>query len=144
MFYLARISREGSATLAEFPDCPGCQTFSRPPETIDAVAAEALHGWLETMLDGNDPIPRARARLTLHGRERQIAIPVTPALAARIALRWARDEAQLSQADLAARMGVTPQAVSKLERNAGAASVATLARYAASLGATLELRIVKP
>lgn len=143
MFYLARVTREGNATLANFPDCPGCQTFSRPPENITEVAAEALHGWLESLLDSADSIPRPRKKLVLHRGERQIDVPVDAMLGARLTLRWARDDAQLTQAELARRMGVTPQAISKLERNAGTASVETLSRYVAALGEALELRIVR-
>ncbi len=144
MFFLARITREGNATLADFPDCPGCQTFARAPESIDRAAAEALHGWLESMLDANDTIPTPRVRVTARRGQQVRAIPVEAGLAARIALRWARDEARLSQSEVARRMGVTPQAISKVERNAGSATVATLARYAESLGAMLDVRIVRP
>jgi transcriptional regulator with XRE-family HTH domain len=56
-------------------------------------------------------------------------------------MRWARDDAHLSQAQIAERMGVSPQAVSRVERNAGSASLATLAKYAAALGGRLELHI---
>ena len=141
MFFLARTTREGSATLAEFPDCPGCQTFARPPRTIDAQAAEALHGWIEATLDGGGLVPQPRGKLDLGRGEHALPVPVDPGLAVRIALRWARDDAKLSQATVATRMGVTAQAVSRVERNAGAASIATLARYAASVGGRLEVRI---
>jgi antitoxin HicB len=142
MFYLARTTQEGNATLADFPDCPGCQTFSRPPEEITTVAAEALHGWLESMLDSAGAIPRPRQKLTLRKGEQQIAVPVDTMLGARLTLRWVRDDAHVTQAELARRMGVTPQAVSKLERHAGTASVETLSRYVAALGESLELQIV--
>jgi DNA-binding XRE family transcriptional regulator/predicted RNase H-like HicB family nuclease len=141
MLYLARITHEGNATLADFPDCPGCQTFARAPLTIDAIASDALHGWLEATLDTGQPVPHPRSRLTLQKGERALPVQVSPALAARIALRWARDEAGMSQAEVAARMGVSPQAVSRVERSAGDASITTLARYAAALGARLSVRI---
>ena len=34
MQYPAIITQEGKQTLAEFPDCPGCQTFADPGEDI--------------------------------------------------------------------------------------------------------------
>ena len=30
MRYVALLTKEGAQTLAEFPDCPGCQTFAEP------------------------------------------------------------------------------------------------------------------
>lgn len=141
MYFLARITHEGNATLADFPDCPGCQTFARPPHTIATQAGEALAGWIEATLDSGDTIPRPSLTIRLGSREQSLAIDVDPTLAARITMRWARDDAHLSQAQIAERMGVSPQAVSRVERNAGAASVATLSKYAAALGGKLELRI---
>jgi predicted RNase H-like HicB family nuclease len=48
--YSALVTKEGKQTLAEFPDCPGCQTFADPGEDIAERAEEALSGWLEAHL----------------------------------------------------------------------------------------------
>ena len=34
MRYTAVVTKEGKQTLAEFPGCPGCQTFADPGEDI--------------------------------------------------------------------------------------------------------------
>ena len=44
MVYVAEFRREGSNTLASFPDCPGCQTFGRTRAQAVARASEALAG----------------------------------------------------------------------------------------------------
>jgi len=48
MRYPAIITFEGDAALAEFPDCPGRQTFSRPSEDdggIEFMAKDARDHW---------------------------------------------------------------------------------------------------
>ena len=57
----------------------------------------------------------------------------------------ARAKAGLTQAELAARMGITQSAVARLETAMGkhSPSIETLKRYAAALGYRLQLRLVK-
>jgi predicted RNase H-like HicB family nuclease len=50
MHYTAVVTKEGKQTLADFPGCPGCQTFADPGEDIAERAEEALVGWLEANL----------------------------------------------------------------------------------------------
>jgi len=51
-----------------------------------------------------------------------------------------RSRAGLTSTQVAQRMGITPPAVSKLERNAFKASLATLQRYAQACNAQLVIR----
>lgn len=48
-------------------------------------------------------------------------------------LSW-RDAAGLTSSQVATRLGITPAAISRTERNAEKATVETLARYAAACG----------
>lgn len=59
MYYNAKITKEGTSTLAEFPDCPGCQTFVDKDEAggVRKAAKEALEGWLESLLDHGEAPP---------------------------------------------------------------------------------------
>ena len=54
MYYQAIVTQEGDEWLAEFPDCPGCQTFANSRPKVIKAAAEALDGWLETTLAAGD------------------------------------------------------------------------------------------
>lgn len=56
-------------------------------------------------------------------------------------LHKARSKAQLSQAQVAERMGTTQSVVSRIERG-GNVSVETLARYATACGGKLKVRVV--
>jgi hypothetical protein len=42
MHYTAIVRREGRHWLADFPDCPGCQTFSVSQTLLDREEALAL------------------------------------------------------------------------------------------------------
>jgi predicted RNase H-like HicB family nuclease len=63
MQYTAFLTNEGKQTLAEFPGCPGCQTFAGPGENIVERAEEALAGWLEAhLVTGQAPPEPKRVR----------------------------------------------------------------------------------
>ncbi|MBI3568724.1 MAG: type II toxin-antitoxin system HicB family antitoxin [Gemmatimonadetes bacterium] len=135
MHYWARLSREGRHTLAEFPDCPGCQTFARAGEDIANEAAEALTGWLESHLAHGEAPPEPKAR----ARGRGILVPVPATLAVRLQLRWARQARRLSQAEFGKRLGVTRQQVHLFESRGTNPRLTSLERIATSLGLELEL-----
>lgn len=131
MQYPAAITRERKYVLAEFPDCPGCQTFVPDGESIEEAAQEALEGWLESNL-GRDLVPPHPSK-TLRGRSEILLVPVDPLLAIRLDLRWARDEADLTQSHLARRVGMTQQQLARLEAG-GNPTLSTLSRVAHGLG----------
>jgi len=112
--YPAIVTKDGKYTLAEFPDCPGCQTFVDAGESIEEAAAEALEGWMEASLEhGDAPLPPSRRSRAPAGAT-LLQVPVPPRIAAAIAVRWARKGAGLSQAALGAKIGVSQQAIAKL------------------------------
>jgi transcriptional regulator with XRE-family HTH domain len=58
-------------------------------------------------------------------------------------LTEARKAANLTQEQVAERMGVQKHTVSKLENNKNSPTVATLKRYAEALGCSLKIQVVK-
>ena len=60
MYYIAKVSLEGSRWLAEFPAAPGCATFSESEKELAEMARDAIHGWLASWLDAGDVPPEAR------------------------------------------------------------------------------------
>lgn len=131
MQYPAVITREGKFLLAAFPDCPGCQTFVEEGESIEEAAQEALEGWLESNL-GRDLVPPQPSSRIGKG-QRILRVPVDPRLGVRLELRWAREDADLTQARLAQRVGMSQQQLAKLE-SGGNPTLSTLSRVAQGLG----------
>lgn len=138
MRYAAIVTKEGNATLAEFPDCPGCQTCADEGESIEAQALDALTGWLEATMDREaPPRPRATARAPRGGRVLWVEVPAQ--LAAKVELRWARQAAGLTQAQLAKLAGVSQQQIAKIERPDSNPTLATLEKVAKALNMRLSV-----
>jgi len=147
MRYTALVTREGNATLAEFPDCPGCQTFVREGDgrgTIEDNACEALEGWLEASLADGDEIPAPAARVRVPQGARAMPVDVSARLAVKIGLRQARRRAHLTQAALAAKAGVSQQQIARIESPDSNPTVETLEKVARALGARLRLELSFP
>ena len=142
MHYDAFIHREGSRVLAEFPDCQGCQTFASDEE-IAATARDALEGWLEAhLVDGKVP-PRPTERKRASPGRWLLRVPVRAGLGAVLAIRWARQDAGLSQAELGRRAGVSQQQINKLEDPDENPKIETLEKVARALGLTLDVSLIE-
>lgn len=133
MHYVAKLTREGKFWLAEFPDCPGCQTFGQSEKQAISMAREALDGWLEAHLATGDAPPRPR-------RKRGVSVDVDPRIAAAVEVRWLREDSGLTQAQVAQRLRVSRQQVAKLENARGNPSIDTLSKVAKVLGRKLEVK----
>ncbi len=142
MRYQALVTKEGRATVARFPDCPGCQTQAGPGEEVLDQARDALEGWLEAhlALGRVPPLPAGTRRRASAGRK-VIDVAVDPTLAVRMLLRVARHEAGLTQAELARKIGVSQQQIAALESPDSNLTLGTLVRVAAVLDREVEIRL---
>lgn len=140
MHYIAVLKREGANTLVSFPDCPGCQTFGRTRERALSNAREALEGWLEAHLVAGDAPPEPRMTATKLA-SRSVPVPLSPILAVRLQLRWARQSLGLTQAALAKRVGVTRQQIALLEAPDSNVTLRTLDRVASAMNLRLEVEL---
>lgn len=142
MEYIAKLTIEDRKTLVDFPDCPGCQTFVDldAGEDIEAVAREALEGWLEAHLIDGDAPPQPTTRRSNRRQER--AVRVAPPLAIALQIRWRRLALDLSQAQLGKRLGVSRQQAASLEDPAANLRLSTLERVADALALELEVGMV--
>jgi DNA-binding XRE family transcriptional regulator/predicted RNase H-like HicB family nuclease len=135
--YYAFVRKEGRHHLVEFPDAPGCQTFSA--NRADAVAAgkEAIEGWLEAhLVDGRVP-PVPRAPRPPRPGETRLRVLVSPRLAVAVQIRRMRQARGLTQAELAKRVGVSQQQIAKVEDPDANPTLLTLIRIADALDRTL-------
>jgi DNA-binding XRE family transcriptional regulator len=137
MHYHAKIERDGRQWTAIFVDAPGCSTCASSKERVLLAAKEALEGWLEAhLVDGRSP-PRPAA-----APRRTELVAVDPQLAVAVSLRWARQAAGLTQAQLARKVGVSQQQMAKLERPGANPSIATLRKVADALGVQVHFDLV--
>ncbi len=141
MKYQAFVCREGRRFLVEFPDCPVCQTFAESSDDVAATASEALEGWLEAhLVDGQTPPrPALHARAPAGWRRFEVVVPIR--LAAALVVRWARQDAGLTQGELGKKVGVTQQQIAGLENPDANPSVETIRKVTDALGleATLDV-----
>jgi DNA-binding XRE family transcriptional regulator/predicted RNase H-like HicB family nuclease len=141
MHYDAFVRREGKHLLAEFPDCPGCQTFTDSGDGLAEAAQEALEGWLEAHLVGRQVPPRPSEHTRAPVGAKLARVPVRAGLAAALAVRWARQDAGLTQGELGKRAGVTQQQIAKLEDPDENPSLETLEKIARALGRGLNVTL---
>lgn len=140
MFYEAFVSRDGDSYLVEFPDCVGCQTFADSADEVAAMAQEALEGWLEANL-AERRVPPAPKRHKAPLGASVLRVTVNPVLTIALQVRWVRQERGLSQGDLAKMVGVTQQAIAKLEDPDANPTLDTLRKVAKALDMQVTLSL---
>jgi predicted RNase H-like HicB family nuclease/DNA-binding XRE family transcriptional regulator len=139
MHYTAIVHREGKQWLAEFPDASGCQTFADSEVELAAAAEQALEGWLEAhLVDGKAP-PRPRSRVKVPAKRKAMRVLVSPRLTVALGIRWTRHDMGLTQAQIAAKIGVSQQQIAKLEDPDENPTLKSLDRVARGIGLQFEL-----
>jgi predicted RNase H-like HicB family nuclease/DNA-binding XRE family transcriptional regulator len=141
MQYDAFIHREGKHWLAEFPDCPGCQTFADTPGALGAATREALEGWLEANLAAGETPPRPVARSGAPAGHKLGRVPVRAGLTAALAIRWARTDQGLSQRALGKLARVSQQQIAKLEDPDENPTLQTIEKVARALGLSVSVAL---
>lgn len=133
MQYPAIITRESEFILAVFPDCAGCQTFTRAADDVEVAAREALEVWLEANL-GRDSLPNRPGSVSIPAGSRVLEISVPFILSFRLELRWMRAENGKTQAEFGRMLNMTQQQYARLEGARSNPTLATLERVAALAG----------
>ncbi|MBI2407335.1 MAG: helix-turn-helix domain-containing protein [Gemmatimonadetes bacterium] len=135
MQYHAIVRAEGKVKTVEFVDAPGCQTFAGAGESVEAVAQEALEGWIEAHLVAGRAVPMPKRAPRSRAGQRVLRVRVPLKLAVRAALVTRRVVMGYSQAQVAQRMNVTRQAYQQLESPDANLRIETLARALEALDA---------
>jgi predicted RNase H-like HicB family nuclease/DNA-binding XRE family transcriptional regulator len=141
MQYDAFMHREGKQWLAEFPDCPGCQTFAESGGAAASAAHEALEGWLEANLSEGRTPPRPVTRSGAPAGKKLVRVPVRAGLTAALTIRWARSDRGLTQRALGKLAGVTQQQIAKLEDPDENPTLQTIEKVARALGLSVSVEL---
>lgn len=137
MRYPAVVTKEGKNVRADFPTCPGCQTFAPPGRDIEHEAKEALELWLESNLQERRLPPRPPR--TFKARTGTVLwVPVDPKLAVKLELRWMRGDLGLTQAELAQLAGVSQPAIAQLESPDSNPTIDSINRVARAMGGQID------
>jgi DNA-binding XRE family transcriptional regulator/predicted RNase H-like HicB family nuclease len=143
MRHQAFVTRDGQFTVVALPHCPGCLARVPAGEDVRRAAIAALDAWLEAQLaNGGAPLPPFPLRRRVPAGARVMSVPVSPLLAVRIQLRWARRTAGLSQRDLAVRLGVSQQQVAQTESGIANLTLARLVELAHATGHEVEISLI--
>ena len=125
----------------EFPDHPNIVTYGNDREHAVEMASEALNATLETEFDRNIPLPKPSGKPKAKKGLAVVFIPLEAEVRTAFLVRSWREEAGLSQSQMAKRLGVSTQAYQRMERPGRSnLTVATLDRIATALGKRLVLK----
>lgn len=124
-----------------FADHPGIVTYGRTFEEAIKMAEEALSAALESDFDRDQPLPVNHKPKSKHG-EKIVFIFLEPEIRMAYLLRAWREDAGLSQKQLAERLEVSFQAYQRMERPGRSnLTVATLQRIAQALHKSLMIDV---
>ena len=129
------------AVGVRFPEHPGVITYGQDDDDAEEMACETLGAALETDFDRGLVLPPSQEPTTKQG-ERVVFVPLEPDIRMAYLLRGWREEAGVTQKDMAQRMGISTQAYRRMERPGRSnLTVSTLNRVARALGRRLVLEL---
>lgn len=125
----------------QFPDHPGIVTYGQTFEEAVEMAQEALSAALESDFDRDQPLPTSHRPKSKRGKKTAF-IPLEPEIRMAYLLRSWRENADLSQKQLADRLGISFQAYQRMERPGRSnLTITTLQRIARALNKALLLDV---
>lgn len=133
--------KESKTYGVRFPDHPGIITYGQNFGEAVEMAQEALSAALESEFDRKQPLPISHKPKTKNS-DKTVFISIEPEIRMAYLLRSWREDAGLSQKQLAERLGISFQAYQRMERPGRSnLTVATLQRIAQALNKALILDV---
>lgn len=138
---LYRDPEDGTVNV-EFPDHPNIITYGNDREHAIEMASEALNATLETELDRGLSLPEPSGKPRAKRDREVIYVSLLPEVRTAFLLRSWREQAKLTQKEVAKRLSITTQAYQRMERPGRSnLTVASLDRIARALGKELVLEL---
>jgi antitoxin HicB len=144
--YFAILFKEaGSKTIGvRFPEHPGIVTYGVDWKEAEKNAAEALSAALESDFERHFKLPPAKKPKARSG-QKTVFIKLDQEIRLAYLLREWRTEADLTQAEMAHKLGISYQAYQRMERPGRAnLTVVTLEKVARALNRELVLDLRRP
>lgn len=113
--YVGIVSKEGRHYTIDFPDAPGCQTFTTRKADVPETAREAIEGWLEAHLVSGQVPPWPHAPRGARPGEERVIVTIAPKIVLAVQFRRMRAARGWTQREVAERVGVSQQQIAKLE-----------------------------
>jgi antitoxin HicB len=121
--------------VVTFRDIPEAITQGETVEEALAMAAEALESAMDFYFEDKRPVP-----MPSPAKRRQHIVELPISLSAKILLLNEMIRQQIRPAELARRLGTTPQTVNRLTNLRHASKIDSIAGAMKALGKTLEIR----
>jgi antitoxin HicB len=135
--YPVNLKKDGKFILVGFPDVPEAITQGDNREHALQMAAEALESAIEFYFDDRRAVPRPSAP-----KKGQPVVELPVSVAAKVLLLNEMLRQKVRSAELARRIGTTPQEVNRLTNIRHASKIDGIAVAMKALGKTLEIRAV--
>lgn len=135
--YPARLQRDGEGYLVTFADVPEAITGGPTREEALDMAADALRTAMDFYFEDRRPVP-----LPSLPQQGDVLVELPPSVVAKVLLLNEMILQGARNADLARRMGVRPQEVSRLTDLHHPTKIDTIAQALKALGRSLELSLV--
>jgi antitoxin HicB len=135
MRYPFKVKPDGKFFLVTFPDIPEAITQGESMEQMFAVVQDALETALEFYFEGSRAVPEP-SPIKRGGH----FVELPPSLSAKVLLLNEMIHQHVRPAELARRLGTTPQAVNRLTNLRHASKIDGIAGAMKALGKTLEIR----
>ena len=141
---LLKTEPKSRTVSVHFPEHPGVITYGRDWDEAAQMAAEALNAALEAEFDRDLELPPAK-KVKAKRNERVIQVRLDPEIWMAFVVRDWRKRADLTQKEMAKRLGISYQAYQRIERPGRSnLTVGTLEKIAESLHGELIIDLKLP
>lgn len=130
------LKRDGDGFVVSFPDVPEALSSGATRQEALEMAQDALETAMEFYFEDNRPVP-----LPSKAKPGQPVIELPPSLGAKVLLLNEMLRQGVTAAELARRLGTTPQSVQRIIRLGHTTKIDTLAQAFSALGRRLDLKI---
>ena len=136
MFYPAQIRKSEGSFLVGFRDIPEALTFGSTMEEAIKMAEDALLTAMDFYFEDQRWVPEPSK-----ARRGEVLIPLAASVSAKVLLLNQMIDSGVTAAELARKLGTSPQTVNRIVNLKHATKIDTIAEALAALGKTLTISV---